>query len=114
MRRRITQVVPAIIATTVLALLTTATPAQAHAIRVDLPRVFAVLSGDHLTLNVCKKLGTAPAWATVRYRTGSLVRYDAPAWPAVCVSGRVNGEVISVRVCEARPSGNYCGPFKPA
>lgn len=121
MRTKIMRVVPAVIATTVLALAMTASPAEAHAIRVSTNVVVADLTANHATLWVCRAAATGRgAWATVRYANPggpgeTLVRYDATPTAGLCISHALASNVAHVRACHTEPTGsNICTAWRAA
>jgi hypothetical protein len=102
-----------VVAASLAVVFTTSTAAQAHAVSITAGPGSAGLEADHLTVWVCKNAGTVPVWATVRYRDGSLRRYDGPADPGFCRNYGVSGEPNAIRLCWG--SGvNTCTAFKAA
>ncbi|MDX3101473.1 hypothetical protein ACIBO5_56325 [Nonomuraea angiospora] len=95
-----------------------ASPAQAHTVSVGNAWGSAQLTSNHAQLNICRVLGRYPAsdvWATVRFGTGFLHRYDAPPVPSLCYQRDLPSSVTEVRFCW-RPSGtdNNCTAWRAA
>ena len=91
----------------------TGTAAQAHAVSIFGSLGSTGLEADHLTVWVCKDAGDLNVWATLRFRDGSLKRYDAPASPGFCRNYAVGGEPNAIRLCWGNGQ-NTCTAFKPA
>ena len=92
---------------------TASTAAQAHAVSITAGPGSAGLEANHLTVWVCKNAGSAPVWATLRHRDGSLRRYDGPADPGFCRNHSVGGEPTAIRLCWGSGQ-NTCTAFKEA
>lgn len=91
---------------------TTGTAAQAHSVMITAGPGSGGLDAGHGTAWVCNDTGLSPIWVTVRFRDGSLRRYNGPSDGGLCRNHPVSAPT-AIRLCWGSGQ-NTCTAFKDA